>query len=96
MVHSHQPQGHASYYAFQVEPGETRCCSMPWSGPYVAANGDVYPCCFNGLILDRMTPDRPIEAVWDGPAYQALRASIRAGRDMDATCFRCQLPKRRV
>ena len=37
-----------------------------------------------------------IEAVWEGPAYQALRASIRAGRDMDATCFRCQLPKRKV
>lgn len=96
LVHSHQPQGHARYYTIPLAPGETRLCSMPWSGPYVAANGDVYPCCFNGLILDRVTPERPIEAIWQGPAYYKLRVSLQSGRNMDDTCFKCQNQKKRV
>jgi radical SAM protein with 4Fe4S-binding SPASM domain len=68
-----QPRPHAP-----TTPGPERC-DWPWRGPYISYQGIAMPCC------QIATPDRiqlgnmaeqSVDAVWNGPAYQAFRADL--------------------
>ena len=55
----------------------TRSCIMPWNDTYVAANGDVYPCCFmHGKLGDLNAQDW--SAIWNGLSYRSLRRTIHS------------------
>lgn len=66
-------------------------CRWPWTSAFVAANGDVVPCC---IVADadvaRMGNlfEQPFGEIWNGPAYRDLRRRIRA-HDLPNYCRNC-------
>ncbi|MCA1684802.1 MAG: SPASM domain-containing protein [Planctomycetia bacterium] len=59
-------------------PGPERC-DWPWRGAYVSYDGLAMPCCMVATP-DRINfgnlADRGVEAVWNGPDYQAFREAL--------------------
>lgn len=70
-----------------------RKCVWPWTGAYIAANGDVVPCC---IVADADTAkmgnifERDFADIWNSPAYRELRRRIRS-HDLPAYCRNCYL-----
>jgi radical SAM protein with 4Fe4S-binding SPASM domain len=70
-----------------------RKCVWPWTGAYIAANGDVVPCC---IIADADTAkmgnvfERDFAEIWNGPAYREFRKRIR-NHDLPDYCRNCYL-----
>ena len=70
-----------------------RKCVWPWTGAYVAANGDVVPCC---IIADSDTAkmgnvfERDFGEIWNSPAYREFRKRIR-NHDLPGYCRNCYL-----
>jgi radical SAM protein with 4Fe4S-binding SPASM domain len=70
-----------------------RKCVWPWTSAYVAANGDVVPCC---VIADSDTAkmgnvfERDFAEIWNSPAYRELRKRIR-NHDLPGYCRNCYL-----
>jgi radical SAM protein with 4Fe4S-binding SPASM domain len=66
-------------------------CQWPWQSSYIAANGDVVPCC---IIADADVAkmgnvfEKPMTEIWNGPEYQTLRAKIR-DHDLPSYCKDC-------
>ena len=89
-------QGHSEHYIIKMNDRETRNCNMAWQGPYIAANGDVYACCFAGTKLGKVTPENTIEQVWNGPAFNAWRQSIITGVNLDTACQHCPMTERKA
>lgn len=57
-------------------------CFIPWFHVLVGPKGDVYPCCGTHRLIKPLGNVRTqnIAALFNGPAYQALRARMRAKR----------------
>ena len=72
-------------------------CPWPWSSAYVAANGDVVPCCVVGNSkVARMgnLHEQPMRAIWNNSRYRSLRRRI-ANDDVPDYCRTCYgLPPR--
>jgi radical SAM protein with 4Fe4S-binding SPASM domain len=70
-----------------------RKCVWPWTSAYVAANGDVVPCC---IIADSDTVkmgnvfERDFAEIWNSPAYREFRNRIR-NHDLPDYCRNCYL-----
>jgi radical SAM protein with 4Fe4S-binding SPASM domain len=70
-----------------------RPCRWPWTSAYIAANGDVVPCC---IIADSDTAcmgnlfERDFGSIWNGGAYRELRRRIR-DNDLPEYCKSCYL-----
>jgi radical SAM protein with 4Fe4S-binding SPASM domain len=70
-----------------------RKCVWPWTGAYIAANGDVVPCC---VIADSDTAkmgnvfERDFAEIWNSPAYREFRKRIR-NHDLPDYCRNCYL-----
>jgi radical SAM protein with 4Fe4S-binding SPASM domain len=70
-----------------------RKCAWPWTGAYVAVNGDVVPCC---ILADSDTAkmgnifEDNFEKVWNSRAYREFRERIRT-RDLPEFCRNCYL-----
>jgi radical SAM protein with 4Fe4S-binding SPASM domain len=70
-----------------------RKCVWPWTGAYIAANGDVVPCC---IVADADTAkmgnvfERDFAEIWNSPAYRELRRRIRS-HDLPGYCRNCYL-----
>jgi radical SAM protein with 4Fe4S-binding SPASM domain len=70
-------------------------CPYPWTSLIVASNGDVVPCCRD---WERMSVlgnvfDEPLEDIWNGERFVALRRALLEGRPGDvAACRDCDLP----
>jgi len=70
-----------------------RKCVWPWTGAYIAANGDVVPCC---VVADSDTAkmgnvfERDFAEIWNSPAYRELRKRIR-NHDLPDYCRNCYL-----
>ncbi len=68
-----------------------RPCRWPWTSAYIAANGDVIPCC---IIADADTAcmgnlfERDFRSIWNGAAYRELRRRIREN-DLPDYCKSC-------
>ncbi len=68
-----------------------RKCSWPWTGAFIAANGDVVPCC---VLADADTVkmgnvfETPFEEIWNSPGYQRLRGQI-ATHQLPEYCRNC-------
>lgn len=66
-------------------------CSWPWTGAFVAANGDVVPCC---ILADadvaRMGNlfEQPFTEIWNSSGYQDLRRQIR-DHELPDYCRNC-------
>lgn len=55
--------------------GLRKTCREPWEKTSIQYNGDVWPCC----VIDRSYGNlhtQSFEEIWNGPKYQALRASL--------------------
>lgn len=72
---------------------QDRPCYWPWKSSYIAANGDVVPCC---VIADADVVkmgnvfEQEFKEIWNGKAYQELRSKI-ASHDLPHYCKHCYL-----
>jgi MoaA/NifB/PqqE/SkfB family radical SAM enzyme len=62
-------------------------CSEPWTTINVNASGEVRTCCFNPTVMGQLH-EAPIEAIWEGAGFLALREDHAAGRT-PAGCANC-------
>jgi radical SAM protein with 4Fe4S-binding SPASM domain len=68
-------------------------CVWPWTSAYIAANGDVVPCC---IIADSDTAkmgnvfERDFAEIWNSTAYREFRRRIR-NHDLPDYCRNCYL-----
>jgi radical SAM protein with 4Fe4S-binding SPASM domain len=66
-------------------------CPLPWNTSYIAANGDVVPCC---VIADADVAkmgnvfETDFQEIWNAPAYQTLREQI-ASHNLPDHCKHC-------
>lgn len=66
-------------------------CAWPWTGAFVAANGDVVPCC---ILADAEVArmgnlfEQPFSQIWNGESYRELRRRIR-DHDLPDYCRNC-------
>jgi len=66
-------------------------CPWPWTGSYIAANGDVVPCCIvadSDIVKLGNVFETSFEEIWNSPAYRELRRQI-AGDDIPHYCNNC-------
>jgi MoaA/NifB/PqqE/SkfB family radical SAM enzyme len=71
---------------------ESSACRLPWSQPFIRADGKVYPCC---IINDVAQPvgdlaTAALDEILESPAFRAIRASILAGKP-NLSCDGCGL-----
>jgi radical SAM protein with 4Fe4S-binding SPASM domain len=68
-----------------------RKCVWPWTGAFIAANGDVVPCC---IIADSDTVklgnvfETPFAKIWNSKAYRDFRERIKK-HDLPDYCRNC-------
>jgi radical SAM protein with 4Fe4S-binding SPASM domain len=72
-------------------------CRRPWSLMYFTANGRALPCCiapFSQRGYEHYTlgdaTQQTLQEIWNGPAYQAFRQSLKSDHPADA-CKSCGL-----
>ena len=72
-------------------------CRRPWTVMYFTANGRALPCCiapFSQRGYEHYTlgdaTQQSLKEIWNGPAYQAFRSSLRSDKPADA-CKSCGL-----
>ena len=66
-------------------------CAWPWQSSYIAANGDVVPCCQiadSSVVKMGNVFDEPFADIWNNDKYQELRRRIASG-DIPHYCFSC-------
>ena len=66
-------------------------CPWPWQSTYIAANGDVVPCCQiadSSVVKMGNVFDEPFTDIWNNDRYRALRRRI-AGDDIPHYCRSC-------
>jgi len=67
-------------------------CPWPWTGAFIAANGDVVPCC---RISDPDTVcmgnafEKPFSQIWNSKGYRDLRERLR-DHNLPSFCANCQ------
>lgn len=68
-----------------------RPCLIPWFSTYIAANGNVLPCCYQtdechvmGNVFEKSFSD-----IWNGEAYQKFRNDLRDDRENVHGCDYC-------
>ena len=54
-----------------------RFCPAPWESAVVLGNGDVAACCVPGTVMGNLHHES-MEAIWTGPRYRALRATVNS------------------
>ena len=68
-------------------------CPWAWKSAYIAANGDVVPCC---VIADSAVAnmgnvfEQDFKDIWNSPGYQELRERIST-HDLPDYCKHCYL-----
>jgi len=62
-------------------------CRLPWQHIFVDIYGSVLPCCQWGEVVDNLNKTSA-EAIWNGPFYKTLRASMSSG-DLLPACQKC-------
>jgi radical SAM protein with 4Fe4S-binding SPASM domain len=68
-------------------------CTSPWEQPVIAHDGTVIPCCwdYDHTMAMGNVFESSFEDVWSGPAFQALRTAMLAGRLSDyPVCVDCE------
>ena len=66
-------------------------CPWPWTGAYVASNGDVVPCCIlanSDTVKMGNVFEQSFKEIWNGPAYREMRSRI-ARHDLPEYCTGC-------
>ncbi len=66
-------------------------CPWPWQSSYIAANGDVVPCCQiadSSVVKMGNVFDEPFANIWNNGKYRELRQRI-AGNDIPHYCRGC-------
>ena len=68
-----------------------RQCPWPWTSAYIAANGDVVPCCIvadSDIACMGNLFEEDFRSIWNGEAYRKLRKRIRTN-DLPEYCRGC-------
>jgi MoaA/NifB/PqqE/SkfB family radical SAM enzyme len=87
------PLDSASYFHRRMESSS---CRLPWSQPFVRADGKVFACCIASELTEPVVGNLATSSmaeILDGPALRAVRASILKGRPT-VSCHGCQLARR--
>lgn len=66
-------------------------CPWPWTSAFIAANGDVVPCCIiadSDIAFMGNLFEEDFRTIWNGEAYRALRDRIRTN-DIPEYCRGC-------
>lgn len=66
-------------------------CSYPWNSLHVYIDGEAAPCCYTTQRVGNILTAGGVAAVWNGPAIQALRTDIAAGR-LNPVCVGAPCP----
>jgi MoaA/NifB/PqqE/SkfB family radical SAM enzyme len=71
-------------------------CFRPWSLMYITSNGTALPCCIAPFAATDYTTimlgnifERPLEEVWNGEPYQALREAVLSEAPAPWPCQNC-------
>lgn len=66
-------------------------CYFPWMAANVQENGDVLPCCVaDGSLIMGNLQKQSFDDIWNGRAYQRLRATVNSDRPMPS-CATCSM-----
>ncbi len=70
-------------------------CPWPWTGAFIAANGDVVPCCIvadSDVVKMGNVFETSFAEIWNSPAYRQLRRDIASDElpDYCRTCYRME------
>ncbi len=68
-----------------------RACPWPWNSSYIAANGDVVPCCViadSDIVKMGNVFETDFKKIWNSSEYQTLREQI-ANHDLPDYCKAC-------
>lgn len=68
-------------------PLRLKDCTDPWSLAHVLSNGGVLPCCWIYEPMGNVN-DTPLERIWEGPRYDALRRAV-GGLEPPKPCLEC-------
>ncbi|MGD0091022.1 MAG: radical SAM protein [Planctomycetota bacterium] len=82
-------QGHAEHWAIPLRAGETRECCLPWVAPCITSDGTVYPCCFSGEVMGKVTPETSLTDVYFGKKYSQFRIALLSGHGPATCCRQC-------
>lgn len=66
-------------------------CSWPWRSAFIAANGDVVPCCLianSEIVKMGNVFEQDFQEIWNSPQYRNLRKRIR-DHDVPHYCRNC-------
>lgn len=63
-------------------------CEVPESVAFVAANGDVWPCCIVPEPMGNLDAE-DFDAIWTGPRFEAFRSALREGKYPHPRCAAC-------
>jgi pyruvate-formate lyase-activating enzyme len=74
-----------------LQPGMTRRCTEPWTGPILNPKGDVYACCTRGDVMGTVGNGVTLEDVHNGETYRKLRISLLTGENLDTECRLCHM-----
>jgi len=66
-------------------------CILPWIHSYVHTNGQVRPCCISYMNLGQLSPETPLEDVWNNSQYKSLRKAMLRGDKLhlEPYCNQC-------
>ncbi len=70
-------------------PAAAPYCMEPFSTIVIKSDGTTNPCCKLDWNMGNIN-DHTVEAIWNGPAYRTLRASLISRRDMPSVCVSCR------
>jgi len=69
-------------------------CNIIYRQCTISSNGDVKPCCWwydNDYPTPNCFRDGGLKQIWNGPAYNNLRAQVASDKDVIHYCRRCSL-----
>lgn len=74
----------------------SKVCFIPWYSTYISWEGDVYPCCYyyNGQINFGNIFKKSFAEIWNSPAYQKFRESLRDNRNGLTICRACSIDEK--
>ncbi len=80
--------GRVSFYAKNLQPGNTRLCTLPWDTSVLYGNGDVLPCTICGTPMGNLAQFESLEAAMACEPLNEWRRNLLTG-NLGEACTNC-------